>query len=197
MARSKKLCGIAKATGRDLRTTLYPNLVYDDNVLSEKINEAFVSEIRGYSPLSENVLVASEDDEPLSATEATVARKLRAVSTSRTGADFLASFLECRVPHVWKLADVPPLPKVPTICDFIKDVRPIYQTSTLSKVAEGIVIVKELKPTILSSIDPGQFSFIPGSSTSTTFALISMLHHWLDYRKAFDARGLNVTQNVT
>ena len=58
---------------------------------------------------------------------------------------------------------------------------------------------KELKPTILSSIHPGQFGFIPGSSTS--FALISMLHHWLrvtdgngstvrtallDYRKAFD-----------
>ena len=52
---------------------------------------------------------------------------------------------------------------------------------------------------LLSSIDPGQFGFIPGSST--TFALISMLHYWLcatdgngatvrtallDYRKAFD-----------
>ena len=51
----------------------------------------------------------------------------------------------------------------------------------------------------MSSIDPGQFGFIPGSST--TFALISMLHYWLcatdgngatvrtallDYRKAFD-----------
>ena len=44
-----------------------------------------------------------------------------------------------------KLADVPPLPKVPTICDFIKDLRPISLTSTLSKVAEGIVIEKELK----------------------------------------------------
>ena len=100
---------------------------------------------------------------------------------------------------MWKLADVPPLPKVPTICDFINDLRPISLTSTLSKVAEGIVIEKELKPTILSSIDPGQFGFIPGSST--TFALISMLHYWLrvtdgngstvrtallDYRKAFD-----------
>ena len=109
------------------------------------------------------------------------------------------SFLECRVPRVWKLADVPPLPKVPTISDFIKDLRPISLTSTLSKVAEGNVIEKELKPTILSSIDPGQFGFIPGSST--TFALISMLHHWLrvtdgngstvrtallDYRNTFD-----------
>ena len=33
----KQLRGTAKATGRDLRTTLHPNLVFDDNVLSEKI----------------------------------------------------------------------------------------------------------------------------------------------------------------
>ena len=217
----KQLCGTAKETGRDLRTILHPNLVFDDNVLSEKINGAFVSVMQGYSPLSENILVASEDDEPLSVTEAAVARKLRAVSTSRAGgpdnlpnwvlkeyADILAfpiadilntSFLECKVPRVWKLANVPPLPKVPTISNFTKDLRPISLTSTLSKVAEDIVIEKELRPTILSSIDPGQFGFIPGSST--TFALISMLHYWLcatdgngatvrtallDYRKAFD-----------
>ena len=55
--------------------------MFDDNVLSEKINETFVSVMQGYSPLSENILVASEDDEPLSVTEAAVARKLRAVST--------------------------------------------------------------------------------------------------------------------
>ena len=103
---------------------------------------------------------------------------------------------------MWKLADVPPLPKVPTICDFIKDSRPISLTSTLSKIAEGMVIEKELKPTILSPIYLGQFGFIPGSST--TFALISMLQHWLhvtdgngstvrtallDYRKAFGLVG--------
>lgn len=115
-------------------------------------------------------------------------------------ADILnTSFFECRVPRVWKLADVLPLPKVPMICDFNKDLRLIPLTSTLSKVAEGIVIEKELKPVIFSSIDPGQFGFIPGSTT--TFALISMLHHWLgatdgngstvrtallDHRKAFD-----------
>ena len=127
---------------RDLKTTLHPKLVCDDNVLSEKINEAFVSVMQGYSPLTENVLVALEDDEPLSVTEATVARKLRAVSTSRAWgpdnlpnwvlneyADILpspianilnTSFLECRVPRVWKLADVPPLPKVPMVCDLLK-----------------------------------------------------------------------------
>ena len=52
------------------------------------------------------------------------------------------------------------------IYNFNKDLRPISLTSTLSKVAEGIVIEKELKPVIFSSIDPGQFGFIPGSSTT-------------------------------
>ena len=152
--------------------------------------------MQGYSPLSENVRVASVDDEPLSVTEATVARKLKAVSTSRAGgqdnlpnwvlkeyagilappiADILnTSLLECRVPRVWKLADVPPLPKAPTICDFIKGLRPISLTSTLPRIAEGIVIEKVLKPTILSSVNPAQFVFIPGSST--TFAFISLSH---------------------
>ena len=116
--------------------------------------------MQGYSPLSENVWVASADDEHLSVTEATVTRKLKAVSTSRAGgpdslpnwtlkeyadilappiADILNTFQKCRVPRVGKLADVLPLPKVPTICDFIKDLRPISPMSTLSKAAEGIV----------------------------------------------------------
>lgn len=69
----------------------------------------------------------------------------------------------------------------------------------MSKVAEGFVIDRELKPFMLECMDPNQYGFIPNSST--TFALISMLHHWLeatdgtgayvraaslDYKKAFD-----------
>ena len=72
-------------------------------------------------------------------------------------------------------------------------------TSTLSKIAEGFVIDMDLKPVMLSVIDPSQFGFILGSYT--TFALISMFHQWLratdgtgstvrtallDFRKAFD-----------
>ena len=60
-------------------------------------------------------------------------------------------------------------------------------TSTLSKVAEGFVIDKELKSVPLSAIDPAQFGFIPGSCT--TFALISMFHHWLH---ATDGTGSTV-----
>ncbi|KAK2554088.1 hypothetical protein P5673_024434 [Acropora cervicornis] len=110
-----------------------------------------------------------------------------------------SSFEECRVPCVWKIADVPPIPKSRTICDYNKNLRPISLTATFSKVAESVVIDQELKPAIMSSIDPTQYGFIPGSST--THALISMFHTWLgatdstgatvrtallDFRKAFD-----------
>ena len=86
-----------------------------------------------------------------------------------------------------------------SIEDFNKDLRPISLTSTLSKVTEGFVIDRELKPLMLECMDPNQSGFIPDSCT--TFALISMLHHWfeatdgtgaqvraalLDYKKAFD-----------
>ena len=46
-----------------------------------------------------------------------------------------------------------------------------------SKVAESFVIDEDLKPVLLSAVDPSQFGFIPWSCT--TFALISMFHHWL------------------
>lgn len=99
----------------------------------------------------------------------------------------------------WKLADIPPLPKAPTINDFNKDLQPISLTPTLSKIAEGLMINNALKPVVLPTIDPSQFGFIP--CLSTTFALISMFHHQLratdstrstvrtallDFQKAFD-----------
>ena len=109
------------------------------------------------------------------------------------------SFQECRVPSAWKMADVPPVPKAPTVEEFNKDQRPISLTSTLSNVAESYVIERDLKPTLLRYLVPSQFGFIPGSST--TIDLISMLHKWLeatdgtgatvrivllDFKKAFD-----------
>ena len=147
-----------------------------------------------YSPLADSARVSADDDDPIVVTEQSVARKLREVSTSRASgpddipnwvlvkeysdilavpiADILnASFSEVSVPRVWKLADVPPLPKAPIVFDFNKDLRPISLTSTMSKIAESFVIEKVLKPVLLSHIDPGQFGFIPGSST--TFALVS------------------------
>ena len=140
-----------------------------------------------------------EDDVAISTSELVVTAKLKEIGTSRAGgpdglpnrvlkefAEILAtpitdilntSFCECKVPYIWKIADVCPLPKESTICDFTKHLRPISLMSTLSKLAEGIIIDKELKHTVLKSIDSRHYGFIPGSST--TFALISMLHEWL------------------
>ena len=75
------------------------------------------------------------------------------------------------------MANVTPLPKDSIISDFNKDLRPNSLTSTLSKIAESIIIERGLKSHILNLIDPCQFGFPPGSST--TLALISMIHHWL------------------
>ena len=85
----------------------------------------------------------------------------------------------------------PTLPKGPVVSDFNKDLRPISLTSTMSKIAESFVIEKALKPVVLSHIVPGQFGFIPGSST--TFALISMFYHWL---RATDGTGLSVSTTL-
>ena len=116
-----------------------------------------------------------------------------------------ASFRESKVPRVWKLANVTPLPKTVTIEDFNKDLRPISLTPTLSKIAESCIIEQEIRPTLLKAMDPNQFGFVPNSCT--TFALISMLHRWLentdgtgsrvrvallDYRKAFDLVDHNI-----
>ena len=69
----------------------------------------------------------------------------------------------------------------------------------LSKVAEQFVVADHLRPSILKKIRGNQFGAIPESST--THALISMVHSWtkhtdgtastvrvllFDYRKAFD-----------
>ena len=145
-------------------------------------------------------------DQPITVTENSVWRKLHKISCARASgpddlpnwvlrefADILAapvadilnsSFSECKVPRAWKIADVPPLPKAPTVNDMNKDLRPISLTSTLSKVAESFVIDEDLKPVLLSAVDPSQFGFIPGSCT--TFGLISMFHHWL---RATDGTG--------
>ena len=181
----KQLCGSPKTTGSDLKSVLHPVLVCDESTLANKINQVFISVMVDYSPLTDCVCVEMDDDEPIYVTELSVARKLREICSARAGgpddlpnwalreyADILAvpiadilntSFSECKVPQAWKLADVPPLPKAPTVSDINKDLRPISLTSTLSKVAEGFVIDKALKPVVLSAIDPGQFSFIPGS----------------------------------
>ena len=79
--------------------------------------------------------------------------------------------------------------------DLKKHLRPISLTPCLSKVAEECVVVDY----VLNVLDPSQYGAVPKSST--TQALIHMLHHWTkgcdgngatvrvtlyDYKKAFD-----------
>lgn len=110
-----------------------------------------------------------------------------------------STFREARVPQSWKKADIIPIPKQKPVRDVNKHLRPISLTPILSKVAEDYVVEEFLKPAVLKKVDPQQFGTVPGSST--TYALISMLHSWnsstdgngatvrvvlFDFRKAFD-----------
>ena len=108
------------------------------------------------------------------------------------------SFSHQSLPSLWKLANVIPVPKEKVVLDINKHLRPISLTCCLAKIAEEFVIEKFVGPAILKNIDPNQFGGIPWSSS--TIALISMLHNWagatdgsgnsvrvllVDYRKAF------------
>ena len=110
-----------------------------------------------------------------------------------------ASYSEQRLPSLWKLADVSPLPKKKPVQNLKKDLRPISLTPCISKVAEDFVVRDYVKPAVLKVIDLNQYGAIPKSST--TLALLSMIHDWtlgtdgngstvrailFDYRKAFD-----------
>lgn len=174
----KQLCGTAMQTGNDLKTCLHPDLICDKKTLAQNINEVFINTMKDYSSLTDSVQVPIHDDKPISVTEQAVLKKLLAVNISRAGgpddlsnwvlrefAEILAepvtdilntSFSENKVPRVWKLADIAPLPKASTISYYNKDLRPISLTSTLSKIAEGFVIEKSVKPVMLPALDPCQ-----------------------------------------
>ena len=69
-------------------------LVREDAVLAEKINQAFISVMMDYSPLTDSSRVSADDDDPIVVTEQFVARKLRKVSTSRAcGPDYIPNWV--------------------------------------------------------------------------------------------------------
>ena len=86
-----------------------------------------------------------------------------------------ASYHEQILPTTWKKADVSPLPKKTPVNTLEKDLRPISLTPCVSKVAEEFIVEDYVKPAILNVVDRSQYGAIPNSST--TMALISMLHH--------------------
>ena len=64
-----------------------------------------------------------------------------------------ASYSERKLPSVWKIADVTPLPKVKQVTDPKRELRPISLTSTLSKIAEDFIVSDYIKPA-LESLQP-------------------------------------------
>jgi hypothetical protein len=117
---------------------------------------------------------------------------------------FNASLQQASVPAVWKKADVIPVPKNKVPSDITKDLRPISLTATLSKTCERFV-ADWLMDLIGEKIDKRQFGSLKNSST--THALLSLLHHLLnetdvpenavrifllDFSKAFDHIDHNI-----
>ena len=120
---------------------------------------------------------------------------------------FNASLQQASVPDVWKKADVIPVPKNKAPSDINKDLRLISLTATLSKTCEGFV-ADWLMQSIGEKIDKRQFGSIKNSST--THALLSLVHHLLnetdasknsvrifvlDFSKAFDYIDHNILLN--
>ena len=188
--------------------------------LADVINKAFLEPQEEYR-LAQPLTKLSVDEDSRLPTEVRMQSLLAKLNPSkacgpdeipnwllREYADFLcypvsliinASFKEQCLPQIWKMADVTPLPKTKPVKDLKKDLRPISLTACLSKVAEDCVVVDFVKPAVLRVLDPNQYGAVPNSST--TQALIHMVHHWaketdgngatvrtvlFDYRKAFD-----------
>ena len=108
------------------------------------------------------------------------------------------SFQQEKLLSGWKQSNIFPISKASQITNVNKHLRPISLTPIISKVAEEFVIEK-FTPAVLEIIDQNQFGLVP--RLSTTMALISMMHRWLqatdqpgnlvrtvlfDFRKAFD-----------
>ena len=87
-----------------------------------------------------------------------------------------ASYTEQRLPTFWKMADVTTLPKKKPVVNIQKELRPISLTPCISKVAEEFDVDGFVKLAVMNILDDNQYRAIPNSST--TMALISMLHSW-------------------
>ena len=118
----KQLSG-QQSTRPDLRSMIRFDVEDSDEGLGNMINEAFISVMKDFPPLPEDFNLSTDNDEPISVSETTVERLLRAISVSKaSGPDespigfksfsdilapaitdiFNASFHECKVPRVWK-----------------------------------------------------------------------------------------------
>ena len=219
----KRLGGM-KSTNRSIIHQINIDGLEDisEQELANRINTAFLDPLTKYQ-LSLPLDRVSLEDNPefLEVSEERVLRHLQNLSSGKSGGPdevpnwFLreyavvlalpisqilnASYEQQCWPSIWKFANVSPLPKVKSVQDLKRELRPISLTPSISKVAEDFVVKDYVKPAILKKIDPNQYGTIPQSST--TSALLSMMHNWtsgldgtgstirvilFDYQKAFD-----------
>ena len=168
--------------------------------LANDINEAFLSPMRHFVPLPSNFShsIARNIETPITVTRDSIHLKLSKLNHKKAqgpdgipswllkeNADLLAgpitdiincSYREGCLPTSWKKADVVAIPKQKPVKDVNNHLRPISLTPIISKLAEEIVVNNYVRPAIMEKIDDKQFGTIPNSST--THALISMLHTW-------------------
>ena len=173
-----------------------------DNALADRVNESFLKPMESFQPLAERVDMSSTiapSDPTLTISAASVFKKHSAVNSSKAqgddeipgwllkrNADLLAdpiqdvlnpSYQERRLPAAWKKADIVPISKQRPIYDINKHLRPISPTPLLSKLVDDYVVEMFVKPAVLAKIGPKKFETILNSST--VYALIDMIHSWL------------------
>ena len=212
----KRIAGMTPACGSEellSKLTAFSADSCSPQVLANTINAAFLEPMQGFtrlvSPPSAEVSGCIELADVLQVTESAVLNALLKLNPNKVpGPDCVPSWLlreyadllaQQRLPQTWKSADVVSIPKEQKVKDISKHLRPISLTPSISKLAEDFVVSSHFGPAVLEVIDPDQFGAIPKSST--TQALTSMLHQWLEatdgsgaavrvvlsnYRKAFD-----------
>ena len=218
----KRLCGMSKPK-TDIVSKLLDEspTTYDKINLANDINSAFLEPQENYPKLSSTCKLDTNNDPIPSVSTDLITKQLSSINASKAhGPDNVpnwilkhfshmlappvcslinSSFHEEQLPHLWKCANIIPLPKTSKVNDINCDLRPISLTPTISKIAEGYVVQNHVKPAVLKHIRPDQYGCIPKSST--THALVNLIHQWLkatdgtgsdvrilimDYKKAFD-----------
>ena len=120
------------------------------------------------------------------------------IIASPIAAIYNSSVRQSYVPPSWKQAEILPIPKVPQLTSLAKHLRPIALTPVLSKVLESFVVSCMREATVHSETQYGGIK-----DSSTTLALITMLHHVLQrlerkntyariFSKAFDHIDHNI-----
>ena len=96
------------------------------------------------------------------------------ILASPIAAIYNSSVRQSYVPPSWKQVEILPIPKIPQVISLAKHLRPIALTPVLSKVLESFVVSWMREATVHSETQYGGIK-----DSSTTLALITMLHHVL------------------